>query len=69
MKINVVEIDKDNLPTNEVICLNMKKGTLNFMEKMVGYLYKDKSSGVVYCEDEYQVLEDITHYIIVDYDE
>ncbi len=56
------KININNLPKNEVLCANFKKGTYGYKEKMIGYIssYVD---GRIQCSNEEEILSPVTHFI------
>ena len=56
-----IKIDKDNLNDNEVLAANFKSGTYGYKEKLLGYL--NYEHGILKCENEYEELKNVTHYI------
>jgi hypothetical protein len=60
-----IKIDKDNLPTYEVLAGNFKSRSFGFREKIIGYL-SESAEGGIQCENENQILYDCTHYIDID---
>ena len=56
-----IEINPEKLPEIEVLGANFKPGTYGYKEKLIGWLGKNAEG--IYCDDEYQILENCTHYI------
>ena len=56
-----IKIDKDNLPKNEVLAGNFKKGDFDYGGKLIGWL-RVNDKGIICCES-HELLEDCTHYI------
>lgn len=60
MKELIKEVDIENIPHKEVLAFNKAD------QLIVGYLsYNDRTDRTL-CENEEQVLDDITHYIEVE---
>lgn len=58
-----VEIDPNNLPENEVLAANFKKGTFGCKEKLIGFIGINKRSNEIICASDESELENVTHYI------
>ncbi|KKL26006.1 hypothetical protein LCGC14_2399630 [marine sediment metagenome] len=56
-----IKIDIDKLPEDEVLAANFQLGTYGVKEKLIGWIGDDQGS--IYCESEYEVLGNCTHYI------
>lgn len=54
----------EKLPDIEVLAGNFKPRTYGYKEILVGYIRYDSNANRFVCEDEYQRLEGVTHYII-----
>ncbi|KQC33972.1 hypothetical protein AAU57_12005 [Nonlabens sp. YIK11] len=60
-----IKIDKNNLVDDrEVLAANFEPRTFGYQEKIIGYLSID--DGKITCVNEYQILQDTTHYIDID---
>ncbi len=55
----VKPVDKKSLPKSEVIAIGRGKVAL------VGYVYYDRALKEVVCESDGEILEGVTHYIII----
>jgi hypothetical protein len=62
MKMEWIQLKENELPDNEVLCANFRKGTYGFKKKLIGYVSK-YITGEINCSDENTVLENVTHYI------
>lgn len=56
MKVPVIELTKDNIPEKQVIAIGYQN------ECLVGYIHETEG-GDFECEDDSQLLEDVTHFI------
>jgi len=56
-----IPIDPDKLPVGEVLAANFKVGSLDYREKLVGYMGSE--DGDIFCESDAALLPDVTHYI------
>ena len=57
-----IKIDKENVyEDGEVLAANFQAGTYGYKEKVIGYLIIE--DGEICCENEYERLENATHYI------
>lgn len=57
-----IKIDLENLPEHDVLAANFKARTYGYKEKCIGYLTAN-DEGMASCENEYELLEGVTHYI------
>jgi hypothetical protein len=57
-----IEINKDELPSREVLAANFKPETYGYKEKLVGYIGLDEN-GILCCESDRELLENVTHFI------
>ena len=57
-----IEINKSNIPENEVLAANFEKNTYGYKEKIIGYLSKNDND-FIDCENDNQLLENATHYV------
>jgi hypothetical protein len=58
-----ININANKLPLGEVIAANFRPFTYGYKEKLIGSLYS--KDGMVVCENEYELLENCTHYILL----
>lgn len=58
-----IKIDKEKLPRKEVLAANFRPRTYGYKEKMIGCISIDEYSSYITCENEYEILYPITHYI------
>lgn len=57
------KIDPNKIESlGEVLAANFKLNTYGYREKLIGYLHVN-NHGVVCCENEHEILENVTHYI------
>ena len=56
-----LKINRKKLPNNEILCANFKPHTYGYQEKMIGYVRVEND--IVLCENEWEILENVTHYI------
>lgn len=59
--MNWIKIDLENLPTGIVLAANFEEFTFGYKEKMIGSV--SQYNGVVVCENDYDILDNVTHYI------
>ena len=57
-------IIENNLPDECVLAANFKPYTYGYQEKLVSYLGRNEEG--IYCDSEYEILENCTHYIELD---
>lgn len=57
-----IPIDPENLPVGEVLAANFKVGSLDYREKLVGYVDVELD-GIITCDSDDTTLENVTHYI------
>ena len=55
------KLNIEDLPENEVLAGNFKKGTYGYKEKLIGYL--SDNIDYITCENENELLNNCTHYI------
>ncbi len=60
------DIDKKRMPKETVLAANFGPSTYGYKEKLIGWLYVNEQ-GVICCENEFEVLENCTHFILINH--
>lgn len=64
-----ISVENKPLPHDEVIAANFEPGTYGYKECIIGYISEvkctepDWHSGKCYAENDYEILNNVTHYI------
>lgn len=62
-----IKISVDKMPNREVLAANFKKGTSGYMDKIIGYIYKNSGMETMFAlSNDLEVLKNVTHYIVID---
>lgn len=61
-----IKLNDNNIPVgSSVLAANFNEGDFLNKKKIYGYIYKDSYDDFV-CENEYQILYNVTHFIDID---
>ena len=64
-----IKINRDNLPEYKLLAANFKPGSYGYKEKIIGHLHIGEHTGCVCCENEYELLDNVTHFYDINNDD